>query len=143
MDFAKNDLICRLFISDARDFRRIISVFNFSSSSFNILHNSWAFLYWSNFFKEGWASIKIFKNFWCFSRLSMIITTSHDNKPTDSVSSFVLKTNHAHKFFFLFFFRNAMVSVYSLRPVYTFLYTIINGYAIASFVQKKKSFEIL
>ena len=73
----------------------------------------------------------------------MIITTSHDNKPTDSVSSFVLKTNHAHKFFFLFFFRNAMVSVYSLRPVYTFLYTIINGNVIASFVQKKKSFEIL
>ena len=82
------------------------------------------------------------KNFSYFSRLSLIITTSHDNKPTHSVSSFVLKTNHAHRFFFLFFFRNAMVSIYSLRPVYTFLYTI-NGNAIAFFVQKKKSFEIL
>ena len=36
-----------------------------------------------------------------------------------------------------------MVSIYNLRPVYTFLYTIINGNVIASFVQKKKSFEIL
>ena len=36
-----------------------------------------------------------------------------------------------------------MVSNYSLRPVYTFLYTIINGDVIASVVQKKKSFEIL
>ena len=36
-----------------------------------------------------------------------------------------------------------MVSIYSLRPVYTFLYTIINGNVIASFVQTKKSFEIL
>ena len=36
-----------------------------------------------------------------------------------------------------------MVSIYSLRLVYTFLYTIINGNAIPSFVQKKKSFEIL
>ena len=35
-----------------------------------------------------------------------------------------------------------MVSNYSLRPVYTFLYTIINGDVIASVVQKKKSFEI-
>ena len=33
-----------------------------------------------------------------------------------------------------------MVSIYSLRSVYTFLYTIINGNVIASFVQKKKSF---
>ena len=30
-----------------------------------------------------------------------------------------------------------MVSTYSLRPVYTFLYKIINGYVTASFVQKK------
>ena len=36
-----------------------------------------------------------------------------------------------------------MVSIYSLRPVCTFLYTIINGNAIASFVQKNKNFEIL
>ena len=36
-----------------------------------------------------------------------------------------------------------MVSIYSLRPIYTFLYTIINGNVIASFVQKKKHFEIL
>ena len=36
-----------------------------------------------------------------------------------------------------------MVSIYSFRPVYTFLYTIINGNVIASFVQKKKSFEIV
>ena len=28
-------------------------------------------------------------------------------------------------------------------PVYTFLYTITNGNVMASFVQKKKSFEIL
>ena len=35
-----------------------------------------------------------------------------------------------------------MVSNDSLRPVYTFLYTIINGDVIASVVQKKKSFEI-
>ena len=33
-----------------------------------------------------------------------------------------------------------MVSVYSLRPIYTFLYTIINGNVIASFVQKKEKF---
>ena len=36
-----------------------------------------------------------------------------------------------------------MVSIYSFRPVYTFLDTIINGNVIASFVQKKKSFEIV
>ena len=36
-----------------------------------------------------------------------------------------------------------MVSIYSLRPVYNFLYTIIHGNVIASFVQKTKSFEIL
>ena len=36
-----------------------------------------------------------------------------------------------------------MVSIYSLSPVYTFLYIIMNGNVIASFVQKKKSFEIL
>ena len=36
-----------------------------------------------------------------------------------------------------------MVSIYSLRPVYTFLYKIINGNVRASFVQTKKSFEIL
>ena len=36
-----------------------------------------------------------------------------------------------------------MVFIYSLRTVYTFLYTIINGNVIASFVQKNKSFEIL
>ena len=36
-----------------------------------------------------------------------------------------------------------MVSIYSFRPVYTFPYTIINGNVIASFVQKKKSFEIV
>ena len=36
-----------------------------------------------------------------------------------------------------------MVSIYGWRLVYTFLYTIINGNGIASFVQKKKSFEIL
>ena len=35
-----------------------------------------------------------------------------------------------------------MVSIYSLRPVYTFLYTRINSDVIASFVQEKKSFEI-
>ena len=32
-----------------------------------------------------------------------------------------------------------MVSICSLRPFYTFLYTIINGNVIASFVQKKLS----
>ena len=32
----------------------------------------------------------------------------------------------------------AMASIYSLRPVYTFLYTIINDNVIASFVQKRK-----
>ena len=37
----------------------------------------------------------------------------------------------------------SMVSIYSLRPFYTFLYTIENGNVIASFVQKKKRFEIL
>ena len=37
----------------------------------------------------------------------------------------------------------SMVSIYCLRPVYTFLNTIINSNVIASFVQKKKSFEIL
>ena len=37
----------------------------------------------------------------------------------------------------------SMVSVYSWRPVYTFLYTIINGNIIASFVHKKFFFEIL
>ena len=36
-----------------------------------------------------------------------------------------------------------MVSNNSLRPVYTFLYTIINGNEIASFKQNKKDFEIL
>ena len=36
-----------------------------------------------------------------------------------------------------------MVSICSLRPVYTFLYIIINSNVIASFVQKKKIFEIL
>ena len=36
-----------------------------------------------------------------------------------------------------------MVFIYSLRPVYTFLYTIKNANVIASFVQKTKSFEIL
>ena len=36
-----------------------------------------------------------------------------------------------------------MVSIDSLRPVYTFLYAIIYGNVIAFFVQKKKSFEIL
>ena len=34
----------------------------------------------------------------------------------------------------------SMVSVYSLRPVYTPLYTMINGNVIASFVQKKGKF---
>ena len=34
----------------------------------------------------------------------------------------------------------SMVSVYSLRPVYTSLYTMINGNVIASFVQKKGKF---
>ena len=33
----------------------------------------------------------------------------------------------------------SMVSICSLRPFYTFLYTIINGNVIASFVQKKLS----
>ena len=33
-----------------------------------------------------------------------------------------------------------MVSIYRLRPVYTFPYTIINGNVIASFVQKKEKF---
>ena len=37
----------------------------------------------------------------------------------------------------------SMVSIHSLRPVYTFLYTIINGNVITTFVQQKKSFEIL
>ena len=32
----------------------------------------------------------------------------------------------------------SMVSIYSLKPVYTFLYTIINGNVLASFVQKKR-----
>ena len=36
-----------------------------------------------------------------------------------------------------------MVSIYSLSLVYTFLYIKINDNVIASFVQKKKSFEIL
>ena len=36
-----------------------------------------------------------------------------------------------------------MVSIYRLRSVYTFLYTVINGNVRASFVQKKKKFEIL
>ena len=36
-----------------------------------------------------------------------------------------------------------MVSIYSLRPVYTFLYTVRNDNVIASFVQKKKGFEVL
>ena len=31
-----------------------------------------------------------------------------------------------------------MVSIYSLRPVYTFLYTIINDNVIAFFIQKRK-----
>ena len=31
-----------------------------------------------------------------------------------------------------------MASIYSLRLVYTFLYTLINGNVIASFVQKRK-----
>ena len=33
-----------------------------------------------------------------------------------------------------------MVSIYRLRPVYTFPYTMINGNVIASFVQKKEKF---
>ena len=36
-----------------------------------------------------------------------------------------------------------MVSIHSLRPIHTFLYTIINGNVIATFVQKNKRFEIL
>ena len=36
-----------------------------------------------------------------------------------------------------------MISIYSLRAVYTFLYTIMNGNVIASFVKNKKCFEIL
>ena len=36
-----------------------------------------------------------------------------------------------------------MVSIYSLRQVYTFLYTIINGNVVASFTHKKEKFEIL
>ena len=36
-----------------------------------------------------------------------------------------------------------MVSIYSLRPVYTILYKINNGNVIDSFVQKKKNFDIL
>ena len=36
-----------------------------------------------------------------------------------------------------------MVSIYSLRPVYTFIYTLKNRNVIDSFVQKKNSFEIL
>ena len=35
------------------------------------------------------------------------------------------------------------VSIYRLRPVYTFLYTVVNGNVRASFVQKKKKIEIL
>ena len=34
-------------------------------------------------------------------------------------------------------------SIYTSRPVYSFLYTIINGNVIASFVPKKKRFETL
>ena len=37
----------------------------------------------------------------------------------------------------------SMISIYSLRQVCTFLYTIINGNVIASFTQKKEKFEIL
>ena len=37
----------------------------------------------------------------------------------------------------------SMVSIYSLKQVYTFLYTIVNDNVLASFVQKKKKgFEI-
>ena len=36
-----------------------------------------------------------------------------------------------------------MVSIYCLRPVYTFIYTVVNGNVIAYVVQKNKSFEIL
>ena len=34
----------------------------------------------------------------------------------------------------------SMVSIYSLKPVYTFLYTIINDNVLASFAQKKERF---
>ena len=34
----------------------------------------------------------------------------------------------------------SMVSIYSLKPVYTFLYTIINDSVLASFAQKKERF---
>ena len=37
----------------------------------------------------------------------------------------------------------SMITVHSLRLVYTFLYTTANGNVIASFIQKKKSFKIL
>ena len=37
----------------------------------------------------------------------------------------------------------SMVSIHSLRPVYTFLYTIINGNVITTFVQQKKSNFVL
>ena len=56
---------------------------------------------------------------------------------------------HHSKFlgFFLFYFlrlsRNVTKPAYSLRTVYTFLYTVVNSNVIASVVQKKKSFEIL
>ena len=36
-----------------------------------------------------------------------------------------------------------MVSIYSLRPVYTIVYLIINDNVLASFEEKKKSFKIL
>ena len=35
----------------------------------------------------------------------------------------------------------SMLSIYSLRPVYKFLYTIINGDVIVSFAQKKEKFS--
>ena len=37
----------------------------------------------------------------------------------------------------------SMISIYSLMPVYTFLYTRINGNVKASFVQKENLFEFL
>ena len=89
---------------------------------------------WSNFIKNGWASIKIFRRFSYFSRLSMIITTPNDNKPTHSVSSFVLKTNHAQKLIFSFLFSQCYGFYLSLKPGLHFFCTIINGNVIASFV---------
>ena len=47
------------------------------------------------------------------------------------------------KFYWTNIKKISMVSIYSLRLVYTCLYTITNDNVITSFAQKNKSFEIL